>query len=121
MSNPSRNMVKASGNRGGGSDEAGSDPDLLMVQSVEKAFRVLNAIGNSGTPCTLAEVTAKTQIGKSAAQRFMHTLAKLGYIERFQNTNSWVLSVKVLQLTNFYLNSNEFIRRTQPYLIHLSN
>ncbi|WP_420722918.1 MULTISPECIES: IclR family transcriptional regulator [unclassified Hwanghaeella] len=120
MSNPSRNMVKASGNRGGGSDEAGSDPDLLMVQSVEKAFRVLNAIGNSGTPCTLAEVTAKTQIGKSAAQRFMHTLAKLGYIERFQNTNSWVLSVKVLQLTNFYLNSNEFIRRTQPYLIHLS-
>lgn len=96
-----------------------SESDPLMVQSVEKAFRVLNAIGTANKPLSLTEVSRTTNIGKSAAQRFIHTLAKLGYLVRSQNSNKWILSVKVLDLSNFYLNSSAFIRHAHPYLIHL--
>jgi len=99
---------------------SGSGPGLLMVQSVEKAFSVLNVIGSAQGPMSLAQVTAATGMGKSAAQRFIHTLATLGYIERYQNTPTWVLSVKVLELSNYYINSSDFIKRAQPYLVHLS-
>lgn len=92
----------------------------LMVQSAEKAFAVLDVIGRSNEPLGLAEVASRTQIGKSAAQRFLHTLEKLGYIQRFQGGNAFVLSVKVLGFASQYLQSSDFIRRAQPYLAHLA-
>lgn len=100
-------------------DSSGST-DPLMVQSAEKAFAVLDVIGRSNEPLGLAEVTARTEIGKSAAQRFLHTLEKLGYIQRFQGGNTFVLSVKVLNFASQYVQSSDFIRRAQPYLAHLA-
>src|ERR1700743_2663317 len=50
----------------------------LFVASVEKAFRVLDLFKASRVELGLSEVAAKSGIGKSAAQRFLHRLQILG-------------------------------------------
>ena len=54
----------------------------LFVASVEKAFRVLDAISDAKSELGLSEVAARTGIGKSAAQRFLYTLQALGYLNQ---------------------------------------
>ncbi len=53
--------------------------DTLMVMSVKKAFRVLEAFGRRKQTLSLSQVAADTGMHVSAAQRFTYTLTRLGY------------------------------------------
>ena len=78
----------------------------LFVASVEKAFRVLDAISDSNTELGLSEVAARTGIGKSAAQRFLHTLHALGYLSQDAVSKGYRLSSKVLSLSGSYVRAD---------------
>ncbi len=53
--------------------EAPVDP-RLFVASVEKALRVLGVFDREHPRLTLAEIAARTALGRSATQRFVYTL-----------------------------------------------
>jgi IclR family transcriptional regulator, pca regulon regulatory protein len=79
----------------------GSDSGLF-VASVEKAFRVLELFKASGTELGLSEVAAQSGIGKSAAQRFLHTLQILGYLNQNPLNKAFRLSSKLFELSVAY-------------------
>lgn len=62
----------------------------LFVQSVEKAMNVLSAFHHSDGPLTLSEIAARAGLDRSAAQRMVHTLRTLGYIERDADGHGFV-------------------------------
>lgn len=94
--------------------------DPLVVNSVEKAFRILQAF-SPGTPrLSLTELTTVTGLDKSAVQRFAHTLHRLGYLGRDPATRRYELSVKVLDLAACYVATSHLVQRALPYLQHLS-
>lgn len=94
--------------------------DTLMVQSVEKAFRMLSAFGAQQPTMSLTQVASACGMDVSTAQRFTHTLTKLGYLRKDADTKRFELTTKTLDLGYHYLRANRLIERAMPYLMHLS-
>lgn len=94
--------------------------DPLMVMSVEKAFRVLSVFDTQSASLSLSQIAAATDMDVSAAQRFTHTLSKLGYLRKDADTKRFELTAKTLHLGYHYLRSNRLVERAMPYLMHLS-
>lgn len=97
-----------------------SPNDPLMVNSVEKAFRVLNVFQDRQGSLSLTEIARASGLDKSAAQRFTHTLNRLGYLQKDSRTKLFSLTAKTLSIGYSYSRSNRFIDQAIPYLSHLS-
>ena len=94
--------------------------DPLMVRAVEKAFRVLTTFDASHPRQTLTQIATRTELDRSAAQRFIHTLTQLGYLRKDARTKSYELTPKALSLAYQYSRSSPLVLRTHPYLSHLN-
>lgn len=94
--------------------------DPLMVQSVAKAFRVLAAFDKGHGALTLSQIAQRAGMDVSAAQRFTHTLAQLGYLRKDAATKQFELSTKVLDLAYHYVRGSRLVDRASPVLRQLS-
>ncbi|SFO82588.1 transcriptional regulator, IclR family [Paracoccus pantotrophus] len=94
--------------------------DSLMVQSVAKAFRVLEAFDSDHPSMTLSQISQECGMDLSAAQRFTHTLTALGYLTRDPKTRQFELGVKSLELSFHYTRASRLVDRAIPILQHLS-
>ena len=94
--------------------------DKLLVNSVVKAFRVLEAFDNANRSLSLAQISASVGLDKSAAQRFTHTLNKLGYLHKDPVTKRFELSLKSLEMARHFISANPVIKQAMPYLLYLS-
>ena len=97
-----------------------SEVSALFVQSVEKAMKVLTAFDGSKRQLSLSEIAVITDLDSSAAQRFTHTLAALGYLVKDPGTRKYELSVRLLDFTYHYLASNDLVHRATPVLQKLA-
>src|SRR5829696_6849412 len=77
----------------------GRESTGLFVASVAKAFRVLEEFGSAKSELTLTEVAQRTGVGRSAAQRLLHTLTSLGYLVQDQQGRQYRLSSRFLSFT----------------------
>lgn len=94
--------------------------DPLMVGSVEKAFRVLGVFGKGQASLSLSQIADLAGLDLSAAQRFTHTLLKLGYLRKDAATRRLELSPRTLDLAAHFLSGQSLINTAMPYLMHLS-
>lgn len=90
--------------------------ERIFVESVHKAMRVLDAF-RCDTPLTIADIAQLTGIGRSAAQRFIHTWNVMGYIRKADGGKGYVLTPKALMPANRFLNSHYVLERAHPYLV----
>lgn len=91
-----------------------------MIQSVSKAFRVLEAFDARNPRLLLSEIAQLTALDLSAAQRLCHTLHKLGYLDKDPVTRQFSLALRVLDLSYYYKHSSRLVRAAMPVLQHLS-
>lgn len=103
----------------GENDKEGQANPALFIRSVAKAFQVLRAFDGSAQTLGLTEIAKLTGLDKSAAQRFVHTLAALGYLERDDSSRRYALGRSVLDLSFSYLRANPLVERATPTLIDL--
>jgi IclR family transcriptional regulator, pca regulon regulatory protein len=94
--------------------------DVLLVKSVEKAFRVLSAFDGANPALSLTQIATEIELDKSATQRFTHTLVKLGYLRKDPQSKRFELTPKTLDLAYHYIKANALVTRANPYLQHLS-
>lgn len=69
---------------------------------------------------SLSQVASAANLDKSAAQRFTHTLEKLGYLRKDPETKHFELTPRTLKLGHYFTRSNALIERAAPYLMYLS-
>ena len=112
--------VPAPPRRAAAPNPAAPGDDPLYVQSVEKAFRVLEAVGRGQPGMGLTELAAAAGMDRSAAQRFSHTLERLGYLRKDPRTRRYALTPRALDLGAMYIRSSPLVDRALPYLIELS-
>lgn len=93
--------------------------NALFVTSVAKAFEVLEVFGVDIKSLSLTDIIQKTNMGKSAVQRYLFTLEKLGYIQKSPLTKTYQLSIKNLTLASGFLSQNILIKVTNPHLVEL--
>ncbi|MCZ4354837.1 helix-turn-helix domain-containing protein [Roseovarius aestuarii] len=94
--------------------------DPLMVQSVAKAFRVLEAFDSGHPRMTLSQIAQRTDLDLSGAQRFAHTLQVLGYLDKDPKTRQFELTVKSLDRAYHFTRSSRLVDRALPILQYLS-
>ncbi len=99
---------------------AGAGTDALFVNSVEKAFRVLDTFGPGANSLSLAEIVTASGLDRSAAQRFAHTLERLGYLRKDPRTRHYELTLRTLELGYRFIRSSVLVDRAAPYLLDLS-
>jgi len=68
------------------------------VQSVGKAFRLMQAFGADEHGYVLAELARRAGLDNGTTFRLLNTLVQLGYVEKIEGTRSFVLSLKCLEL-----------------------
>lgn len=101
-------------------EPADDTDERLYVASVEKAMRVLTAFGPDRRWMSLAEIATASGIGRSAAQRFVYTLFRLGYLQRDPVTRHYGLAVRLLSLVRGMLAGHPMLERAQPVLAELA-
>jgi DNA-binding IclR family transcriptional regulator len=98
----------------------GSREDPLFVRSIEKAFRVLSAFGAGRPTLSLSQVAEAAELDKSSAQRFTHTLERLGYLRKDPDTRRFELTTRALDLGYHYTRASPIVDHAMPYLLDLS-
>lgn len=91
----------------------------LFIQSVEKAFRVLDVFSHSEQFLGLKEIATASGLDKSSAQRCTHTLIQLGYLEQDPRTSRFALGKRSLDLGFHYLRNHPLVAVGTPLLLQL--
>ncbi|MBX9454092.1 MAG: IclR family transcriptional regulator [Mesorhizobium sp.] len=112
-----RNIV--SGENGIRDPEDGVREDPLFVHAVARAMQVLSAFHRTQRPLSLTAIAEASGVGRSAAQRVVHTLQTLGYIERDEDGRGYVPGIRLLDHSHDYLRLNSLIERATPVLLDL--
>jgi IclR family pca regulon transcriptional regulator len=86
--------MKATGAKSGKQEAANPKSS---VQSLAKAFRVLEAIAASETDMTLSEIAALADLDPGTTHRMLNTMVDLGYVAR-GDAKRFTLTLKVLDL-----------------------
>lgn len=96
-----------------------SDEGPYQLQSLARAVAVLEMLGESEVPLSLAEICQRMQIHKSTAHRSLMVLEKITLIERTQD-NRFRLGLKLYELGNRAVEQIDLRARIRPYFWKLS-
>ncbi|MHC5656261.1 IclR family transcriptional regulator [Stappia sp. ICDLI1TA098] len=99
-----------------------SEPDRPQVLSatLEKGLRVLQVFRGTHEGLSLTEITQRTGLEKSAAQRLTYTLHALGYLDRDEKTRRYAPGLKMLDLAYAYLIHDRLLERAMPRMLEAS-
>ena len=89
------------------------------VQALDRAFAVLDLLGESETPLGLAQVAASLQLHKSTAHRSLMVLERSALIERTQE-NRFRLGLKLYELGSRAVEQSDLRTRIHPFFRRLS-
>lgn len=93
------------------------DPDV--IDSVEKAFRVLQAFSAEHPALSVSEAAELTGLSRATARRILITCARLGFAE--SDDRRFRLTPRVLRLGYGYLSSLPVWERAQPHMRALAD
>ena len=89
------------------------------VNSLELGLRLLELFNQGVSELTLSEAARGIGVSRSSAFRLVHTLERLGYLERDEDTKAYRLGARVLDLGFTFLNSKDIAELAQPDLVRL--
>jgi IclR family pca regulon transcriptional regulator len=91
----------------------------LFIQSLDKAMRVLEAFSRGEQFLGLSEIAALSGLDKASAQRCVHTLCQIGYLEKNAKTSRFSLGKKCLDLSFHFLRTHPLVVAATPSLLQL--
>jgi IclR family transcriptional regulator, KDG regulon repressor len=96
----------------------GAPQGIYKVQALDRAFAVLELLGESETALGLAQVASSLQLHKSTAHRFLMVLERHHVVERTSN-GKFRLGLRLFDLGNRAIEQYDLRDRAQPHLRRL--
>jgi IclR family pca regulon transcriptional regulator len=90
-----------------------------QVQSVAKAFAVLQAFGRDLPALTVAEIAGRAELDRGTAFRLIHTLVGLGFLRAVPDSRRFRLTLKCLELGFSALAAGDLPGHATPLLREL--
>ncbi|AOO81442.1 IclR family transcriptional regulator [Bosea vaviloviae] len=106
--------------RGDAGPVAGEIDERLFVASVGKAMKVLETFDKTTASLSLSDIAIRTGLGRSASQRFIYTLERLGYLDRDEQTKRYTLARKVFRFAQSAVSSNLALDAAYPAMRELA-
>ncbi len=82
------------------------------IQSVERAARILKALGRGSSRLGVTEISERLGLAKGTAYGLLRTLEAQGMVEQDPETDKYRLGAAMLQLGNAYLDNHELRGRS---------
>jgi DNA-binding IclR family transcriptional regulator len=101
-------------------DPAAAAPPRLTHQSLERGFRLLEAVAAHGGPTTLAETSRRVGLHRSTAHHLFQTLVGLGYLHQCPVTRRYELSAKLFRLTGRSWTPEQLGEIAEPFVVELT-
>ncbi|MDO5716127.1 MAG: IclR family transcriptional regulator, partial [Tissierellia bacterium] len=89
------------------------------IQSIERAFHILEAFKNYEDGAGLLEISESTELHKSTTHRILQTLISLGYVEQLENSK-YNLTYKLFELGSHKLKNSNLSNISNRHLKRLS-
>lgn len=89
------------------------------VQSLERAFALLEALAREPGGLPLTELAQGTGLHKSTAHRLLSSLSTLGYVSKVESGGRYRLTLKVLELSGRVTDSIDALSIARPHLEQL--
>ena len=83
-----------------------------MIQSVDRAARILKALGTEGPRLGVTELAAHVGLAKTTVYGLLRTLEAHGLVEQDPETDKYHLGPALLALSNSFLDNNELRGRS---------
>jgi IclR family acetate operon transcriptional repressor len=81
-----------------------------QVQSLVRAFSILNELTASGDGLTLTELAGATNLPRSTAHRLLTTMSGLRYVDFETETSRWMIGIQALNLGGGFIQSRDLGR-----------
>ena len=101
--------------------KSGSKDDTASIETVERAARILFALGVTTRPSTLVEIAARTRLSKPTAFRILATLVADGLAVQNPQNASYALGVVPLQLGSAVLRDLPIRETSRPVMQAISD
>jgi DNA-binding IclR family transcriptional regulator len=101
-------------------NQLGKVPGPYQLHSLDRAVSVLDFLGESSIPLSLAEICTRMGLHKSTAHRSLMVLERSGLIERTPE-NRFRLGLKLYQLGNRAVEQVDLRPRVQPFFRRLAS
>lgn len=90
-----------------------------IIQSVDRAIDVLEALARQETECTLNEIGAQAGINLSTCHHVLNTLMRRGYVGQNRRTKMYYLGNKALELAQARSRQIDLVRIATPVMRRL--
>lgn len=90
------------------------------IQSVERAFSLLELISHAAEPVNVQDLSSMTGISRTTVHGLINTLYSMNYIERSSIRGKYVLSPKLYSMICSYPHRLPVVRASNRYLSQLS-
>jgi IclR family KDG regulon transcriptional repressor len=90
------------------------------VQSVERAFQVLDILRENGGGLGIRNIASEVKLNTTTTHRLLKTLLKLGVVQQDPNTRAYQLAPKIILYGKAVLDSYDFVKVAHPILGELS-
>ncbi len=90
-----------------------------QVQSITRAFSILNAIAEDGQGLTLAEISEKVGLPPSTAHRQLTTMQEERFVRFEADTGAWMIGVQAFLTGNAFIGSRDIASMSRPFMRNL--
>lgn len=98
-----------------------SERDRDLVQSVDRAISILEALAKEKNGCGVTELSNATGLHKTTVFRLLSTLMSRGYVEKDLNSDHYRLGIRILLLGSAILDRMDLRNVAKPYIQALAN
>ncbi len=92
----------------------------MKVQSLTRAFDIVELLSREQHGLTLTEVSARLDLPQSTTYRLLSALKERGYVEQTKPSSWYRLGLAFVELSSLYLNRLELKTEAEPFLRELS-
>lgn len=100
------------------SAKAGSTDE---INALARGLGVLRRVAGACAPVSNRELAEETGIPKATVSRITATLVNAGFLSQLPDSERFVLTASVLELSNGFLRNLDIRARARPYLTHLAD
>jgi len=91
-----------------------------LVQTIERAYSILDILGESSQGIALRELSAKIKLPKGTTHRLLSSLSYFGFVRQDPKTRNYFLGLKLVELGQVLLNQLDLRKEAEPFLRDLA-
>jgi DNA-binding IclR family transcriptional regulator len=94
---------------------------LTRNRSIERAAAILDSLADNQAGVSASELSRLTRLPRPTVSRMLHTLARVGLVDRSERTDTWTVGLELVRMGRNADPIAPVMQRAKPILEHLAD